>query len=251
MRPFLVSPARFFFQNPCLSRAVICCWPSPAVILGFWPFWGSHDHIFIRSKTTYVFWTGASSPTRRVSMYNCIDLIRAHYIHSFPALMTATLRLSADESCRRRTNGECQPRNAQESWLRTLENLEYPKSIVVLLCPKKSLVILERVYRMYFLYGILSSAFSRCGRSIRTAITRTVTHHINHKRRQSSHWNCDGSRHHINKNNNRTERFRNHVNSHAYGGFFRWRNDESESRCYVVLRLVIPPTKGPVFDALN
>jgi hypothetical protein len=35
--------------------------------------------------------------------------------------------------------------------------------IIVMLCPKRSLLILERVYRMYCLYEILSLAFSHAG----------------------------------------------------------------------------------------
>jgi hypothetical protein len=46
------------------SRAIICCWPSPAQsILVSGPV-GTHDHIFVPSKTTCVFWNRAFSLTR-------------------------------------------------------------------------------------------------------------------------------------------------------------------------------------------
>jgi hypothetical protein len=124
-----------------------------------WPYFCSfRDQLYILN------W--ASSSTRGVgpmSICTIVFIWQEHGIgkHSFPTLPMAILRLSADESCLQQNNGECQPRIA----LRALKHDEYPKPILVLLCPKKSLSILERVYRMQLL-----SAFSHSGRSSKTAI---------------------------------------------------------------------------------
>jgi hypothetical protein len=46
------------------SRTVICCCPSPAQSFVVLSPVRTHDHSFVRSKTTYVFWNGASSSTK-------------------------------------------------------------------------------------------------------------------------------------------------------------------------------------------
>jgi hypothetical protein len=53
-----------FRFNDFGSRAVIHCWPSPAQFFFVSGSIGSHDHIFVHSKTTYMFGNGACSSTR-------------------------------------------------------------------------------------------------------------------------------------------------------------------------------------------
>lgn len=68
--------------------------------------------------------------------------------------------------------------------------------MLVLMCPKKSLLILERVYRMYCLYGILSWHSHPLDTLMKSLmdeqqdsdiIQSCCPNHMNNSRRQSSH----------------------------------------------------------------